>query len=349
MNKARTWVKRLGWMAAGITLIYATSALAGAVSGGTLDPPGPVGSTMKSLNDLPPSWHQLLAANDGADACNSSRFVCVLGAAAVLDRETGLVWERVPKPMAGSWRFANLDCARSNTGGRGGWRLPSRAELMSLIVPLPAGHPFTLTGSNFWAIDDSLTEDTAAAIVNPGSFSFAHGGKTLAVQYICVRGGSPLPLGDTSERPGSWSTEFSYSPNGGNCESNRFGCGTSENAILDRMTGLLWERTPSTSLTDWVTAVNACMTLSNTGDYGWRLPQAHELRSLGQTDGGLPLGHPFGGITGTYWTATTGLTATTGAYVVDFTDLGTANVNAKASATSKHWCVKGPGDGPDGL
>lgn len=348
MTTMRTWGKRFGWMLAGIALLYGTSALAGVASSGPLDPPGLVGSTMQSLSDLPPAWHQILPANDGADACSSSRFTCVLGGAAVLDHETGLVWQRVVTAAAADWRFANVDCGRASAGGRAGWRLPSRAELMSLVVPLPAGHPFTIPFSTYWTIEDDIESDTSAGVVNIGSASYAIAGKELTFRYICVRGGSPLLRGDSSERPGSWSTEFSYNPNGGECDTNRFGCNTSENLVLDRMTGLQWQRTPSATQYDWIGAVNACMTLGFLG-YGWRLPQAHELRSLGDDLSGLPLGHPFAGISGTYWTTTTGLAAAGGAYVVDFADLETPNVDAKVSPTSKAWCVRGPGDGVDGM
>jgi hypothetical protein len=78
-----------------------------------------------------------------------SRFIVVMGGDAVLDRETGLVWERSP----GSEVYESLaafTCTNKALGGRKGWRLPTIPELGSLIDPnvpfpgptLPAGHPF---------------------------------------------------------------------------------------------------------------------------------------------------------------------------------------------------------------
>ena len=44
---------------------------------------------------------------------------------AVLDRETGLVWEQAPSQMQMSWVTARFQCARNGVGGRMGWRLPT--------------------------------------------------------------------------------------------------------------------------------------------------------------------------------------------------------------------------------
>jgi hypothetical protein len=68
---------------------------------------------------------------------------------AVLDRETGLVWERSPESTRRNLRQAASACHNKAVGGRKGWRLPTMAELSSLVDPgqagpaLPAGHPFT--------------------------------------------------------------------------------------------------------------------------------------------------------------------------------------------------------------
>jgi hypothetical protein len=107
---------------------------------------------------LPPTWDKVLPANDPGGPCpaNSSRFTCVMGGAAVRDNETGLVWEQSPGNTAVVWGVAQNTCSRSRaTGGRMGWRLPSVAELGSLVDPsvvqdlsspfplLPPGHPFS--------------------------------------------------------------------------------------------------------------------------------------------------------------------------------------------------------------
>jgi hypothetical protein len=101
-----------------------------------------------------PSWDQQLPA--------STRFVVLSnwGSAAVLDRETGLIWERSPSTSTTYWQSAELHCNQLITGGRLGWRLPTLQELASLVDPivafpgptLPAGHPFlTVQSSGYFS------------------------------------------------------------------------------------------------------------------------------------------------------------------------------------------------------
>jgi Protein of unknown function (DUF1566) len=78
---------------------------------------------------------------------------------AVLDRETGLVWERSPSTEHMQWSNARLFCAQKTVGGRGGWRLPAFFELASLVAPsvhtgprLPTGHPFlNVQAAAYWS------------------------------------------------------------------------------------------------------------------------------------------------------------------------------------------------------
>lgn len=101
--------------------------------------------------------HRAAGLSVGAAA---QRFV-VLAAfanAAILDKETGLVWEQSTAMTALPWLIARSQCADRTTGGRKGWRLPWVHEQASLVDPfagavdrtLPPGHPFTnIQASNY--------------------------------------------------------------------------------------------------------------------------------------------------------------------------------------------------------
>jgi hypothetical protein len=113
-----------------------------------------------------PSWDQTLVCTAAATC---PRFVVLsnLNNDAVLDRETGLVWEKAPSTAQVTLNGAQGRCLNLKTGGRMGWRLPKSDELFSLLDPtqtnnllggpsaLPVGHPFVGTGGNtdYWTID----------------------------------------------------------------------------------------------------------------------------------------------------------------------------------------------------
>jgi len=99
-----------------------------------------------------PSWDQTLPA--------TTRFIVLsnMGSAAVLDRETGLVWEKSPSATSDILINQASHCNTLVTGGRLGWRLPSIQELASLVDPtqsnpsLPSGSPFTnVQSSPYWS------------------------------------------------------------------------------------------------------------------------------------------------------------------------------------------------------
>jgi hypothetical protein len=130
-------------------------------------------------------------------------------------------------------------------------------------------------------------------------------------------------------------------------------------AVFDKETGRVWERSPSSDTFEWRLAlagtfVGGCYNKIVGGRKGWRAPTAEELSSLvapRQTSPSLPIGHPFTNIdtSGTgvsgYWTSTTVPGTTSGAEVVEFL---TGTVSGIDKTGLAHvWCVRG-GQGHDG-
>ena len=149
-----------------------------------------------------PSWDQTLAC---ATLANCPRFVVLanMSSAAVLDRETGLVWERSPSTELVTWRAGQVRCNEFVTiGNRLGWRLPTLQELASLIDPsqnspaLPPGHPFLgvqIADYYFTATADSRNTDNKYIVSFSGDGDLANGqaGNQLELKFVwCVRGGS---------------------------------------------------------------------------------------------------------------------------------------------------------------
>jgi hypothetical protein len=160
-----------------------------------------------------PSWDQTLAC---ATTATCPRFIVLSNFSsqdpqdqltgrnqnpAVLDRETGLVWERSPATTTHSWGLARFECTSRTTGGRKGWRLPSVHELASLadpnnvdpnfVVPaLPPGHPFqNVQSAGYWSATADAGAPTFAWNVGFRGGGVGSDGKGGAGHVWCVRGG----------------------------------------------------------------------------------------------------------------------------------------------------------------
>jgi len=183
--------KRWLWL---LTVLVVPVGYAGIAMTGNLEPTSAPGSTMRTLEELQPSWGKKIT-----DA--SKRFETVLDGAAVLDKETGLVWEKSPDTSTRTWTFAVNYAYTKEVGGRKGWRLPTIEELASLVdtsvsgsPKLPSGHPFTnVQSEGYWSSTAhvDVTDDTSGGAwdVHFDGGGVDGGDKGGSYGVWCVRGG----------------------------------------------------------------------------------------------------------------------------------------------------------------
>jgi hypothetical protein len=143
----------------------------------------------------------LMAGGGSADSPAAQRFAILPAFTndVVLDKQTGLVWERSPQTTSARWIVAHRTCIEKNVGGQKGWRLPSLPELASLVDPsvappgptLPPGHPFLAVQSAvYWSATRADEDPRGSWAVHFG----LGGGATFinwahSVQFWCVRDG----------------------------------------------------------------------------------------------------------------------------------------------------------------
>jgi len=112
---------------------------------------------------------------------SGSRFVIAFPGA-VLDKQTGLVWEEVPDFTSRTWTDATRYCANKTVRGTIGWRLPSTVELRSvqdhsMALSTVSGNVFSdLQSTIYW----STSTPAKFPISDDTSYTFP---------AWCVRGG----------------------------------------------------------------------------------------------------------------------------------------------------------------
>lgn len=143
-----------------------------------------------------PSWDQSLPAG--------SRFLVLsnFNNEAVLDRETGLVWQRTLGPLRPA-EDNDTACLTAKIGNKFGWRAPTLPEAGTLFDPtsgvlpgLPIGHPFlgfpTTGNNNVFNTSTFFTNGFRAAVFyfnNPGGvLSIGIGAAGGQGSTLCVRG-----------------------------------------------------------------------------------------------------------------------------------------------------------------
>jgi hypothetical protein len=128
----------------------------------------------------------------------------------------------------------------------------------------------------------------------------------------------------------------------------------SNQAVLDKETQLVWQRTPAANqVSHWHYALAYCIGGAFAGRRGWRLPSVHELSSLVEASApagtlALPQGHPFQNVPiGRYWSSTRQANQYTNqtdgaAYTVNFQNGGVIG-SSVITVPGYYWCVRGGG------
>jgi hypothetical protein len=186
----RRYVLAGAFLAVAALLIHATTH----AGGGAREAVKKSGDKIYELQS--PSWSQTLSeSNGGSDGCNSDRFKCVMGGVAVLDMETGLVWERRPDKSAKNQNVANVTCLNMKLGNRKGWRLPKLTELATLLDMSVTSSPKIPPNSPFENVQSKLYWSSTGYIGSPHAWyvDFKTGelwnqGKPNLFYSWCVRG-----------------------------------------------------------------------------------------------------------------------------------------------------------------
>jgi len=163
-------------------------------------------TTDELLAEVIQDWHNTYPA--------SQRFkiLAAFNYGAVLDKTTGLLWEKVPQAETMTYNEARHTCARRVAGEQKGWRLPSPIELHSLVGPirglsrphLPPNHPFlNVQATCYWALVSETDHGPYGKYVDAflGNLLSFVKVKAFSFPVWCVRG----PL--LAEADGDWVNE----------------------------------------------------------------------------------------------------------------------------------------------
>ena len=180
----------------------------------------------------------------------------------VVDRVTGLSWQRVVSPDSYGLHRQNDYCEGLTLAGHSDWRLPSMIELASISDTSqvdPAADPvaFANTPSEpFWSSQTDITNTGLGwYLLFKSGGTFIGNDVTRLARARCVRGRSSCAGVEVSP----------YSVTG--------------DLVHDRYTGLTWQRTVEHDNYTWQGANARCSSLGSNGG-GWRLPTLRELLTL---------------------------------------------------------------------
>jgi len=211
----------------------------------------------------------------------------------ITDNSTGLIWETAPTLTVRTWSEALTYCAGSLVGGYDDWRLPNIRELESLSSAssdyatqsawLTAAGFLNIQAAEYWS-STTYPGDSGIAYAFEWGYSTSLKGsypetKTISRYVIAVRGTSSV-LPRTGQTTSAVSGDDGDLQAGLSWPDPRF-TDNGDNTITDSLTGLVWEKSPST--TGYMTYSQSAAYVASLwtgGKNDWRIPTIRELQSL---------------------------------------------------------------------
>jgi len=183
-----------------------------------------------------------------------------LGDGTVRDEVTCLIWQRQPAAGGYTWSAARSYCASLELAG-GGWHLPSRVELTSLVDTTRSGPAINTTAfpgtpvaffwtSSPWTVSHSPAYSWIINFFEGLASNAADQAGEFRVRCVRSPGGSGEPAYDIAE-----------------------------GEVGDSHTGLSWQRASSPATMSAAAATDYCADL-DLGGHAWRLPSVQELATL---------------------------------------------------------------------
>ena len=185
--------------------------------------------------------------------------------AAVLDRNTGLLWDNAHDELLLEWRDAEAfvhSLNDQNYLGRRDWRLPGREELRSLAryddaMPAIDTEVFRASSDYYWCAEE-CKNDTDLAWGFYFGYGCSYGRRKVIPSHVRPVSGAADPFALSSAR------RFTIN---------------SDNTVTDHVTGLMWMREETPLLTQ-KEALVYCKELRLGGYDDWVMPNLKELATL---------------------------------------------------------------------
>jgi hypothetical protein len=179
----------------------------------------------------------------------------------VVDRVTGLMWQRAVGPDSYAWDQAKAYCDCLALGDHDDWRLPTRIELVSIVDfakgdPAVDGDAFPSSPSDYFWTSSLVAGSSDVAFYLYFFDGNTHSmGKDTTYRARCVRSnGSAVGSAPSFTLPG-------------------------DGTVVDEKTKLTWQRDVDPVVRTWSDAKTYCETLALAGG-GFRLPNMKELQTL---------------------------------------------------------------------